>query len=94
MEEVRKRKLTQLVLIKFGAGMGKYYVCVDDDLAEVKGNFTAGLRLLMQLHFVLRLKYDSKGLSTYWIFEHCYVLETKLRYLSVVAEILCKLFKD
>ena len=87
MEEIRKRKLTQLVLVKLGAGMGKYYVRVDDDLVEVKGNFTAGLQLLIQLHFVLRLNYDIRCLGAYRIFEHCYGLETKLKYSSMVAEV-------
>uniref|UniRef100_A0A914X728 R3H domain-containing protein n=1 Tax=Plectus sambesii TaxID=2011161 RepID=A0A914X728_9BILA len=80
LEEIRRRKLTQLVLVKLGAGMGKYYVRVDDDLVEVKGNFTAGLQLLIQLHFVLRLNYDTRCLGAFRIFEHCYGLETKLKY--------------
>uniref|UniRef100_A0A914WCP8 Uncharacterized protein n=1 Tax=Plectus sambesii TaxID=2011161 RepID=A0A914WCP8_9BILA len=88
LEEVRKRKLTQLVLVKLGAGMGKYHVRVDDDL--VKGNLTAGLHLLMQLHFVLRLNYDTKCLSDYHILSTVMVLRLKLKYSSMVAEIVKK----
>ena len=95
MEEIRKRKLTQLVLVKLGAGMGKYSVRIDDDLLKVKGNFTASLQLLMQLHFVLHLNYDTECLGAYRILSIVMVMRPSLDvYLSVVAEILSQLFKD
>uniref|UniRef100_A0A914XL55 Uncharacterized protein n=1 Tax=Plectus sambesii TaxID=2011161 RepID=A0A914XL55_9BILA len=78
LEEIRKRKLTQLVLVKLGAGMGKYYVRVDDDLVKVKGNFTVGLQLLMQLHFVLHLNYDTKCLGAYRILSIVMVMRPSL----------------
>jgi hypothetical protein len=80
--------------VKLGSGVGKLYVHVDNEFIPVRGDFTARLQLLVQLHYVLRLNYDSKVLAAFRILEHCYGLVTEVKDSMVVLKVISEALKE